>query len=177
MTKYVFASFSIDYFQVFFVFVCICYHSRHSTCNTSPCRQARRAYARHRLVVWSGCLMSCRRGGPTLPTKLFLAWLTNLFNHFSYHASKSHFVQRLSPKGLKMEASKQLKITKVWKNQYQNAPTIKTCKNTVSGNGNPLKMMAIKHFELFVQRSTHLNLTSKLIPKWSRRAPKITKKS
>ena len=38
-----------------------------------------------------------------------------------------------------MEASKQLKITKIRKTQHQNAPTIKTCKKTASRRGQTSK--------------------------------------
>ena len=63
-----------------------------------------------------------------------------------------------------MEASKQLKITKIRKTHYQNAPTIKTCKK-----------MTVTQFWLFFQRSRTPEIHWKWELKLSLQAPKITK--
>ena len=50
------------------------------------------------------------------------------------------FLPGFTPKGLKMGSSKQQKIRKNQKNNNQNASTIKTCKKTLSGRGQTIKI-------------------------------------
>ena len=62
--------------------------------------------------VWFSCLLR----GPHAPHP-FLPVLTCItrFSHFLHHFFKPHFLRELVPKGLKMGAPKQPKITKIYK--------------------------------------------------------------
>ena len=61
------------------------------------------------------------------------------------------------------------------KHHPPNAPALKTSKKAPSGGAKPSKLMTLTHFELFFPRPGALKKESKWKPKWSLRAPKISK--
>ena len=123
----------------------------------------------------SGCpivLSSCFKG-PTAPGAYYLR--SPFSSLCAFVSFQNTFLTRLAPKGLKM-ASEQPKITNIWKTHHQNAPTIKTCKKTVSGRGQTSEINDSQTVSAVFSEAQGsqkaVQMTSKIDP----RAPQITKK-
>ena len=67
-----------------------------------------------------------------------------------------------------MRASKQLKIEKIWKSHYQNAPAINTCKKIVSGKGQTSEIddsyTVLKVFAKLQDSQNNLKIDTKMEP-------------
>ena len=103
-------------------------------------RHARACLSQCLVFLYSDVLFSyVLRDLPPLPP-FYSRSLRSLFCIFVASFLELFFLQRLSPKGIKMGASKQLKITKIGKTHHQNATTTKTCKNNASRKGQTFKI-------------------------------------